>query len=163
MLPLIGLTASLVLKLIRLVSADNSYSLAADVNDLVTDSIGIQDEAQADLKLADSAITAQLQTRLTEIALDAYKVRVQAYGEQRQTDLAKVRAFFVKIQGARSLTTTVADKGNRIGCDAPVVSVIEVSSLAVSGMAILGENLQESEPMRRFFLPSVNSVTVSIH
>ena len=137
---------------------------AADVSGVVTDSLGIQDEAQAPADLADSAIAEELQTRLTEIALDVYKAQVQAYRQQPQNDFDKLTAFLADIQGARSLTTTVADKGTPTGWDASVVSVIGVGSLTVLGMAILGGTHPESRvaPMRRVFSPSVNSVTFSI-
>jgi hypothetical protein len=121
MLPLIGIAVSLVPELIRLISAGKTNASAADVSHVVTDTLGIQDETRARARLADSAIPAQLQTRLTEIALDAYKLQVEAYSEQRQTHLDKLGAFLADTQGARSLTTTLADKGSPIGWGAPVI------------------------------------------
>jgi hypothetical protein len=145
MLPLVGIAASLVPELIRLISTGKTNAPAADVSRVLTDTFGIQDEPRARAKLANSAIGAQLQTRPAEIALDAYKVQVEAYSEQRQTDLDKLGAFLADTQGARSLTTTLADKGSPIGWGAPVISlIIGVGFLMALGMTFFGGTYPES-------------------
>jgi lysozyme family protein len=139
MFPLIGIAASLVPELIRLISGDKTDTLATKVSQVVTNVAGTQDETQARAKLADPAIAARLQTRLTEIALDAQKVQAQAEREQRQADLDKIIAMLADAQGARSLTATLADKGSPIAWGAPIISVIiGIGFFMVLGMAIFG-------------------------
>src|SRR5689334_13565310 len=124
MLPLIGLAASLVPELIRLIGGDKTNALAAKVNDVVTTVVGSQDETQARAKLADPTVAAQLQTRLAEIALEAQKLQAQAESDQRQADLEKLKASLASTDGARSLLTTLAGKTSPIAWGAPVVSII---------------------------------------
>ena len=146
MLPLIGIATALIPELIRLISGDKTNTLAAKVSHVVTDTVGTQDETQARAKLADPAIAAQLQTRLTEIALEAQKVQAQAESEQRQADLDKIKALLSDVQGARALTATLADKGNPMAWGAPVISVIiGIGFFIVLGMAIFGGHFINSD------------------
>ena len=139
MLPLIGIATMLIPELIRLISGDKTNTLAAKVSHVVTDTVGTQNETQARAKLADPAIAAQLQTRLTEIALEAQKVQAQAEREQRQADLDKIKALLSDTQGARALTATLADKASPIAWGAPIISVIiGIGFFMVLGMAIFG-------------------------
>ena len=142
MLPLIGIAASLVPELIRLIGGDKSNTLAAKVNNVVTDVVGTQDGTQARAKLADPAVLAQLQTRLAEIALDAQRVQAQAEGDQRQADLDKLKTTLADTQGARSLLTTLADKTSPIAWGAPVVSVIiGIGFFVIMGMAMFAGDI----------------------
>lgn len=139
MFPLIGIVASLVPELIRLISGDKTNTLAGKVSRVVTDAVGTQDETQARAKLLDPAVAAQLQTHLAEIALDAQRVQAQAESEQRQADFDKLKAILADTQGARSLTSTLADKGSPIAWGAPIISVIiGIGFFMVLGMAIFG-------------------------
>jgi lysozyme family protein len=139
MLPLIAIAASLVPELIRLINGDKTNKLAAEVSHVVTDVVGTQDETQARAKLTDPAVAAKLQTRLAEIALDAQRVQAQAESEQRQADFNKLKTILADAQGARSLTTTLADKGSPIAWGAPIISVIiGIGFFIVLGMAIFG-------------------------
>lgn len=139
MLPLLGIAASSVPELIRLIGGDKTNTLAAKVNDVVTAVVGTQDEATARAKLADPAVAAQLQTRLAEIALDAHKLQAQAESDRRQSDLEALKATLADTRDARAMQTNLADKGSPFAWGAPVVSIIiGIGFFAVMGMAIFG-------------------------
>jgi len=139
MLPLIGIAASLVPELIRLIGGDKTNALAAKVSNVVTAVVGTQDETQARAKLADPAVAAQLQTRLSEIALDAYKVQAQAENDRRQAGLDTLKTTLADTHDARSLLTTLADKASPIAWGAPVVSIIiGIGFFVMMGLAMFG-------------------------
>ena len=139
MLPLIGIAASFVPELIRLIGGDKTNALATTVNDVVTSVVGTQDEAAARAKLADPAVAAQLQTRLAEIALEAHKVQAQAESDRRQADIDALKATFADTQDARSKMANLADKASPFAWGAPVVSIIiGIGFFVMMGMALFG-------------------------
>lgn len=139
MLPFIGIAASFVPELIRLIGGDKTNALAARVNDVVTAVVGTQDETAARARLADPAVAAQLQTRLAEIALDAHKLQAQAENDRRQSDVETLKATFADTQDARLGMANLANKASPFAWGAPVVSIIiGIGFFIMMGMALFG-------------------------
>ena len=124
MLPLIGIAASFIPDLIRLIGSDKTNTIATKVTDAVSQVTQASDEAQVRAKLADPAVAAQLQARLAEIALDAQKAQNGAEASQRQNELDELRATLADTHDARSTMVQLADKESPVAWGAQVVSVI---------------------------------------
>jgi hypothetical protein len=93
MLPLIGLAATFVPEIIRLIAGDKAGTVATTVTDAVAQIAGTADPVVAKQKLdSDPAALAALQQRLAEIALEATKAQNAELDQQRQDELARLKA-----------------------------------------------------------------------
>jgi lysozyme family protein len=135
MLPLIGLAATLVPELIRLIASDKAGTVATSVAQAVTDIAGTKDPAAARLKLgSDLTAAAALQQRLAEIALDATKAQLAEADQQRQDDLSTLKMHEENTSGARGAMQLLASARSPIAWGAPLVSVV----VAVGFFLVLG-------------------------
>jgi hypothetical protein len=125
MLPLIGLAASFVPDLIRLIAGDKAGTVAQAVTQTVATVAGTSDPVQA-LKTiqADSTAALELRTRLAEIAVDAQKAQDQETDRQRQDQLSTFQATLSDIHDARGSLVALAQGHSGIAWGAPVVSLI---------------------------------------
>jgi hypothetical protein len=125
MLPLIGLAATYLPDLIRLIAGDRVGTIAAAVGKVVTDVTNTTDPAAAQKTLeADPNAAAELRARLAQIALDAQKAQNDAADQQRQAELATLQASLGDTKDARDNMVALAQAHSDIAWGAPVVSVI---------------------------------------
>jgi hypothetical protein len=93
MLPLIGLAATYLPDLIRLIAGDKAGTVAAAVTRTVSDVTKTADPAAALKTLeADASVASELRARLAQIALDAQKTQNDAADQARQGELAALQA-----------------------------------------------------------------------
>ncbi|MGH6845455.1 MAG: hypothetical protein ACRECU_12205, partial [Methylocella sp.] len=92
MLPLVGIAATLLPGLIKLLADDKGGTIATDVAKAVTAITGTSDPNAAKQKLAqDPAAATELQVKLAQIALDATKAQNDEQDKKRQDELAQVK------------------------------------------------------------------------
>jgi len=135
---MVGLAATFVPELIRLIASDKAGTIATSVAQAVTDATGTTDPAAARLKLgADVSAVATLRQRLAEIALDATKAQLAEADRQRQDDLATIKAQEEDIAGARSTMQMLASARSPMAWGAPLVSfVVAVGFFLVVGLLV---------------------------
>jgi lysozyme family protein len=132
MLPLIGLAATFLPELIKLVAGDKAGTVAGTIAQAVTEITGASDPVAARQKLdADPQIVANLQQRLAEIALDATKAQNAEADQQRQDELGVLKAAVDNTAGARAMMQSMTTAGSPIAYAAPVVSLIVTSGFFV--------------------------------
>ncbi|MBN8926655.1 MAG: hypothetical protein BGO51_12345 [Rhodospirillales bacterium 69-11] len=125
MLPLVGLAASFLPEIIKVVAGDKAGHVAGTVAEAVSQIAGTDDPAAAQRKLAaDPAAAMALQQRLAEIALEATKAQNAEADQRRQDDLAALRASFENTAGARTNLLGLVSAHSPIAYGAPAVSVI---------------------------------------
>jgi hypothetical protein len=125
MLPLIGLAATYLPDLIRLIAGDKAGTVAAAVTRTVTDVTKTADPAAALKTLeADASVASELRARLAQIALDAQKTQNDAADEARQGELAALQATLGDTKDARGGLAALVDSHSSIAWGAPVVSVV---------------------------------------
>nr|WP_295389438.1 glycosyl hydrolase 108 family protein [uncultured Thiodictyon sp.] len=135
MFPLIGLAATLVPDLIRLIAGDKAGALAQSVSQAVSDVAGTDDPVAAQKTIqADETLSAALQQRLTEIAIDATRVQAAASAEQRRAELAEIKASDENSADARSTMQALASAKSPIAWGSPLVSIV----VTVGFFVILG-------------------------
>jgi len=125
MLPLIGLAATYLPDLIKLIAGDKAGTVAAAVSKSVTDVTNTADPAEALKTLqADAAAATELRTRLAKIALDAQKAQNQESDQARQAELATMQAALGDSKDARASLVSLAQVHSGIAWAAPVISVV---------------------------------------
>lgn len=125
MLPLIGLAASFVPELIKLLAGDSAGTIAGNVARAVTDVTGASDPVAAKQKLdLDPQIAAALQQRLAEIALEATKAQNAEADQRRRDDLDALKASMDNTTGARGMMQSLTAAHSSIAFTAPAVSVL---------------------------------------
>jgi hypothetical protein len=135
MLPLIGLAATYLPDLIRLIAGDKAGTIAAAVGKVVSDVTNTTDPAAAQKTLeSDPNAASELRARLAQIALDAQKAQNDAADQQRQAELATLQSSLGDTKDARDNMVALAQAHSDIAWGAPVVSVIVTGGF----FAILG-------------------------
>jgi hypothetical protein len=135
MFPLIGLAATLVPDLIRLIAHDKAGALAQSVSKTVTDTVGTDDPVAAQQKIqADETLTAALRQRLTEIAIAAARAQAQAAEEQQWAELSEIEASNENTADARGTMQSLASSKSPIAWGSPLVSIV----VTVGFFVILG-------------------------
>jgi hypothetical protein len=125
MLPLIGLAATYVPDLIRLIAGDKAGTVAAAVSQTVADVTKTSDPAAALKTLeADASVASELRARLAQIALDAQKTQNDAADQARQSDLSVLQAALGDTKDARGGMAALVDAHSSIAWGAPVVSLV---------------------------------------
>jgi murein L,D-transpeptidase YcbB/YkuD len=135
MLPLIGLAATFLPELLKLVAGDKAGTIAGAVAQAVTDVTGATDPVAAKQKLdGDPQAAASLQQRLAEIALDATKAQNAEADQQRQSELDTLKASIDNTVGARTMLQGLTAAHSAVAYAAPAVSLV----VTVGFFAILG-------------------------
>jgi lysozyme family protein len=135
MLPLVGLAATIIPDLIRLIARDKSGTISDAVSKTVSDVTKTSDPIEAVKRLqSDPAATAELQVRLAQIAVDAEKAQNQEADRQRQDEMAMLQASIGNTEDARGTLVALARSGSGVAWAAPVVSLI----VTLGFFAILG-------------------------
>lgn len=143
MLPLVGLAATFVPELIRLVAGDKAGTLAGTVAQAVQDTAGTSDPAAALQRLqADAATRAALQQRLAEIALEAAKAQDAEADQRRQDEFAVLKARLEDTSGARGTMQALASERSPIAYGAPVVSIVVTVGFFVVLALLIGQGLK---------------------
>lgn len=152
MLPLIGLAATFIPELIKLVAGDKAGTVAGNVVQAVTAIAGASDPVAAKQKLdLDPQAAAALQQRLAEIALDATKAQNAEADQQRHDELEALKASLDNTTGARTLLQSLTGAQSPIAYAAPTVSiVVTLGFFVILGMLMV------------FGLPNADANTISI-
>jgi hypothetical protein len=125
MLPLIGLAATYLPDLIRLIAGDKGGTVAAAVTQTVTDITRTADPAAALQALqSDASVASELRARLAQIALDAQKAQNDAADQARQGELSLLQATLGDSKDARGGMASLIQAHSSIAWGAPVVSVV---------------------------------------
>lgn len=147
MLPLVGLAATFVPELIRLIAGDKAGAVAGSVAQAVTEVTGTADPVAARQRLqADAAAAAALQQKLAEIALDATKAQNAEAEQRRQDELAAVRAEVENTSGARGTLQALVSARSPIAYGSPVVSVVVTVGFFVVLGLLIGRGITTSDP-----------------
>jgi lysozyme family protein len=138
MLPLIGLAATYLPDLIRLIAGDKAGTVAAAVSKTVTDVTNTVDPAAALKTLqTDAAAASELRARLAQIALDAQKAQNAEADSTRQAELALLQATLGDTKDARGGMVALAEAHSDIAWGAPAVSlVVTVGFFAILGLLV---------------------------
>ena len=138
MLPLIGLAATYVPELIRLIAGDKAGNLANTVGGVVSDVTKTSDPVAA-LKVlqTDAAAESQLRAKLAQIAVDAQKAQNEEADKQRADELSTLQANMANTQGARASMLALAQDRSGIAWGAPVVSLVVTVGFFVIVWAII--------------------------
>jgi lysozyme family protein len=134
MLPLVGIAASLLPDLIRVIAGDKAGTVASDVATAVKTATGSDDPAAAKAALADPKVAADLQVKLAQIALDATKTQNAEADAARTAELESLKSELQDTQDARNVMLQLANKESPVAYGAPVVSII----VALGFFGILG-------------------------
>jgi hypothetical protein len=139
MLPLIGLAATYLPDIIRLIAGDKAGTVAAAVTQTVSDVTKTADPAAAMQTLqSDASAAAELRARLAQIALDAQKAQNDAADQVRQAELATLQATLGDTRDARGGMVALAQAHSGIAWGAPVVSVVvTVGFFAILALLVL--------------------------
>jgi Glycosyl hydrolase 108/Predicted Peptidoglycan domain len=141
MLPLVGLAATFVPELIRLIAGDTAGTVAAQVSQAVTDVTKTSDPVEALKALqADASAAADLRARLAQIAVDAQKAQNDEADKKRQDELAAIQANIANTTNARSSMLALTQAKSWIAWAAPAVSLV----VTIGFFAILALILHES-------------------
>ena len=125
MLPLIGLAATYLPDLIRLIAGDKAGTVASAVSQTVSDVTKTLDPATALKTLqSDASAASELRARLAQIALDAQKAQNDAADQARQAELAMLQATLGDTKDARGGMVALVQAHSGIAWGAPVVSVV---------------------------------------
>ena len=125
MLPLVGLAATIIPDLIRLIARDKSGSIADVVTKTVSDVTKTSDPVEAMKALqSDVAAAAELRVRLAQIAVDAQKAQNDEADKQRQDELATLQASLGDTKDARGTLVALAQSRSGVAWGAPVVSLV---------------------------------------
>ena len=125
MLPWLTIATSLLPELIKIIAGDKAGAVAKDVAKAVQDTTGAKDPTAAQQKVKDDpAVSAALQQKLAEIALDAAKTQNEEEDKKRADEIAQMRILLEDTQGARSTFQTLAQANSVFAWGAPAVSVI---------------------------------------
>jgi hypothetical protein len=125
MLPLIGLAATYLPDLIRLIAGDKAGTVAAAVSQTVSDVTKTLDPATALQTLqSDASAASELRARLAQIALDAQKAQNDAADQTRRAELAMLQATLGDTKDARGGMVALVQAHSGIAWGAPVVSVV---------------------------------------
>ena len=125
MLPLIGLAATYLPDLIRLIAGDKAGTVAAAVTQTVADVTKTADPAAALKALeSDASVASELRARLAQIALDAQKTQNDAAEQVHQAELAGLQATLGDTKDARGGMADLVQAHSSIAWGAPVVSVV---------------------------------------
>jgi len=147
MLPLIGLAATFVPDLIRLIAGDKAGTLASAVSQTVVAVAKTSDPAEALKALqSDNAAAADLRARLAQIAVEAQKAQNDEADRQRQDALSSFQTTIGDVRDARGSMVSLAQAKSGIAWGAPVVSLVVtcgffviLALLVFYGRAISGE------------------------
>ncbi|MBS0561667.1 MAG: glycoside hydrolase family 108 protein [Proteobacteria bacterium] len=132
MLPLIGLAATFVPDLIRLIAGDKAGTLASAVSQTVVAVAKTSDPAEALKTLeGDAAAAADLRARLAQIAVDAQRAQNEEADRQRQDALASFQTTIGDVRDARGSMVSLAQAKSGIAWGAPVVSLVVTSGFFV--------------------------------
>jgi hypothetical protein len=119
--PLIGIAVGMLPDIIKLIAGDKTGQLADQVGKAVSDTLGTNNAAEAQTKLAaDPAAQAALQQKLVELALEATKTQNAEFDQQRQDALTNT-------QGARGGLQALAKTNATIAWTAPTVSYLVIA------------------------------------
>ncbi|MDR3536714.1 MAG: glycosyl hydrolase 108 family protein [Acetobacteraceae bacterium] len=147
MLPLIGLAATFLPELIKLVAGDKAGTIAGTVAQAVTEITGSSDPVAAKQKLdSDPQIAATLQQRLAEIALDATKAQNAEADQQRHDDLDAIKAAVDNTAGARTMMQSLTAAHSPVAYAAPVVSLVVTSGFFIILGMLMVFGLPQSDP-----------------
>jgi len=147
MLPLIGLAATFVPEIIRLIAGDKAGTVATTVTDAVAQIAGTADPVVAKQKLdSDPAALAALQQRLAEIALEATKAQNAELDQQRQDELARLKASVEGTAGARSTLLGLVSANSPIAYGSPIVSAIVTIGFFVILIYLIGNGAKTQDP-----------------
>jgi hypothetical protein len=125
MLPLIGLAATYLPDLIRLIAGDKAGTVATAVSQTVTDVTNTIDPAAALKTLqSDASAATELRARLAQIALDAQKAQNDSADQARAAELAMLQASLGDTKDARGGMVALVQAHSGIAWGAPVVSVV---------------------------------------
>jgi hypothetical protein len=125
MLPLIGLAATYLPDIIRLIAGDKAGTVAAAVTRTVQDVTRTADPAAALKTLqSDASLASELRSRLAQIALDAQKAQNDAADQIRQAELATLQATVGDARDAGGGMMPLLQAHGSIAWGAPVVSVV---------------------------------------
>lgn len=125
MLPLVGLAATFVPDLIRLIAGDKTGSVADQVSNAVKDVAKTSDPVEA-LKAiqADGAVATELRARLAQIAVDAQKVQNEEADKKRRDELTALQANLADTKDARSSLVELVRTKSAIAWGSPAVSLV---------------------------------------
>jgi hypothetical protein len=125
MLPLVGLAATIIPDLVRLIARDKSGTISDAVSKTVSDVTKTSDPIEAMKTLqSDAGAAAQVRVRLARIAVDAQKAQDDEADRQRQDEMAILQASFGDTEDARGTLVALAQSGSGVAWAAPVVSLI---------------------------------------
>jgi lysozyme family protein len=125
MLPLIGLAATYIPDLIKLIAGDKAGTVAAAVSQTVTDITKTTDPAEAMKTLqSDAQAASDLRARLAQIALNAQQAQNDEADRTRQDTLATLQAALGDTKDARGGMVALAAAHSGIAWGAPVVSLV---------------------------------------
>lgn len=147
MLPLVGLAATLVPEIIRLIAGDKAGTIAGTVAQTVAQITGTNDPIAAKQKLeSDVSVAVALQQKLAEIALEAAKAQNAELDQQRQDELAALRASIENTAGARSNLLSLANARSPIAYGSPAVSIIVTIGFFVILAYLIAYGLKSEDP-----------------
>jgi hypothetical protein len=140
MLPLIGLAATFVPDLIRLIAGDKAGTVAGQVSAAVTSVTKTTDPVEALKALqGDAQAAADLRAKLAQIAVDAQKAQNDEADKQRADELAALKANFANTANARASLVSLVQAKSDIAWGAPAVSlVVTLGFFVILGVILLG-------------------------
>ncbi len=148
MLPLIGLAATYLPDLIKLIAGDKAGTLAAAVSQTVTDVTKTADPTAALKTLQnDASAASDLRARLAQIAVDAQKAQNAEADSTRQGELALLQAALGDTKDARDGMVALAEAHSGIAWGAPVVSlIVTVGFFAILALLVFYSRLVSADP-----------------
>lgn len=147
MLPLIGLAATFLPDLIKLLAGDKAGTVAGTVAQAVTEITGASDPVAARQKLdSDPQVLATLQQRLAEIALEATRAQNAESDQQRHDEIDVLKASMDNTAGARSLMQSLSASHSPVAYAAPVVSLVVTFGFFVILALLMFAGMPEADP-----------------
>lgn len=138
MLPLVALAASVVPALVRLIAGDTAGTIAGDVARVVKDVTGTDNASEAQQRLENPAIAADLKAKLAGLAIEHEKLQFEEREGQRRAEMEALRAQIGDVASARSTMLGLAQTGSSIAWGPVAISIVGlVVSLAFFGFVTL--------------------------
>lgn len=130
--PLIGIAASILPDIIKLIAGDTTGGLADAIAKAVASAAGTSVPADAKAKLdADPAAETALQQKLAELAIEATKTQNAEVDKQRQDQLSQSMQADANTEAARQSLDSMAAIRSSIALTAPIISYLVIGGFFV--------------------------------
>ena len=124
--PLVSIAISMLPGLAKRVASNVLPDIEARMTTAVRDVLGTDDPAEAERRVADPKVAAELRLRLAEIEAEAEQREAAAEEKKRESELEAFRAEMKDIQSARQMLTDLSAQDSVFAWGAVVVSVVVV-------------------------------------